>query len=124
LVNIKKGSLFLMIGCSVMYWLLALQVHHLRPELLSLRSQGWQTSDAYEAVLLITWFGRVLLGTVLAFATRLLERSKPLLTVLRSGVLVDVAQARAGVGAARALEALVSVLGCDVVLEEVIALMS
>jgi len=56
-----------------MYWLLALQVHHLRPELLSLRSQGSQTSDACKAVLLITWFGRVLLGTVLALASSLLE---------------------------------------------------
>jgi len=106
-----------------MYCLLALQVHHLRPELLSLRSQGSQTSDAYEAVLLITWFGRILLGTVLALAASFLEWSKPLLTVLRSGVLVDIAQARAGVGAARALEALVGMLGGDVVLEEVIALM-
>jgi hypothetical protein len=106
-----------------MYCLLALQVHHLRPELLSLNTEVRYGIDAYEAVLLITWFGRILLGTVLALASSLLEWSKPLLTVLGSSVLVDIAQARAGVGATRALEALVSVLSGDVVLEEVIALM-
>jgi len=74
-------------------------------------------------VLFVAWFGLVLFGAVCALTTRLLERSKPLLTVLRSGVLVNVSQARAGVGAARALEALVGMLGGDVVLEEVIALM-
>jgi len=105
------------------YWLLALQVHHLRPELASLGAQCSETSDACEAVLFVAWFGLVLLITVLALATSLLERSKPLLTVLRSGVLVDVSQARAGEGTLRTLEALIGMLGGDVVLEEVIALM-
>ena len=72
-------------------WLLALQVHHLRPQLPSLRTQGLQSSDAYEAVLLVTRFGLVLLGAVCALAPSLLERRQPLLTVLSGGVLVDVA---------------------------------
>jgi len=43
--------------------------------------------------------------------------------MLGSGVLVDVAVPRTGVGTARAPEALVGMLGSDVVLEKVIALM-